>query len=169
MRRTWMLAGVAAMGLCGAAAAQDRDTPPPGCRWIGDDLGCRDGRGHYRRAGDGEIIGTYPISKPRPKPAPRPRPVIPTEAPPSTGDLPAGPTADAGAPAAQTPLALNDGGAAPATEAQAPEPTLAPPPPPPEATAAQAAPAKPKPWWQAVWDWLVGDIMNLLRRLGLAK
>ena len=150
------------------AAAQERDAPPPGCRWIGDDLGCRDGRGHYRRAGDGEIIGTYPVSKPRPKPAPKPQAAaIPAETPPSAGDVAAVAAADTAAPAADNPFALNDGGASPAAEAPAAEPALVPPPPP--EPAAAPTPVQPKPWWQAFWDWLVNDVMSLLRRLGLAK
>lgn len=149
MRHIWMLAGAATLALAGAAAAQD--APPPGCRWFGDELGCKDGRGNYRRAGDGEVIGRYAVAKP--KPAPRPRAeAAPTEVPPAPGDVAAAEASAAGDVAAAA--------AAPAA--------VAPQPPPPEAVA-PAQPAKPKPWWQAFWDWLVNDIMSLLRRLGLAK
>lgn len=164
--RAGLIAATAALVLAGGAAgAQERDAPPPGCRWIGDDLGCRDGRGNYRRAGDGEIIGTYPVSKPKPKPSPRPEAAaVPTETPPSAGDIVAGAAANVDGPPADTPFALTEDGAAQAMQAPAPDPALAAPEPP----AAQPAPARPKPWWQAFWDWLVNDILGLLRRLGLA-
>ena len=86
--RTGLMAAIAGLALAGGAAmAQERDAPPPGCRWMGDDLGCKDGRGYYRRAGDGEIIGTYPMARPKPKPAPRPKATAtPTETPPSAPD-----------------------------------------------------------------------------------
>jgi hypothetical protein len=153
MRHTWMLAGAAAMALAGAAAAQPRDTPPPGCRWFGDDLGCKDGRGHYLRAGDDEVIGRKATAEPKPRPRPRREAqAAPTEVPPAPSDI---------ASAASVPVAAS---AEPVAEVATPAA---------EASAvsdpAPAAVAPAKPWWQAVWDWLVNDFMNLLRRLGLAK
>lgn len=148
----------------GVAMAQERDAPPPGCRWLGDDLGCKDGRGNYRRAGDGEVIGRYPVAKPKPKPTPRPAAeAAPTELPPSPNDVAVANAAMSAADDAA--VGLNG---APAANADA-APVLAETPAPPLEAASPPAPAKPKPWWRAVWDWLVNDLMNLLRRLGLAK
>src|SRR4051812_19930624 len=67
--RLLMLAG-ASLAAATAVAAQDR--PPPGCRWQGGDtLACKDGKGYWRRSGDGEIVGTYLTGKPKPKPKPK--------------------------------------------------------------------------------------------------
>lgn len=171
MRKILAVALGAALMLAGAALAQPRDTPPPGCRWFGDDLGCKDGRGNYRRAGDDAVIGRY-AAAPRPKPKPKPRPAaaaIPAETPPSESDLAIAPATEAGVPpVASNRFPLNVDGSVPSSpDAQSPEPAVEPPPA--EPMEPTAAPPKPKPWWQAFWDWLVNDFMGLLRRLGLAK
>jgi hypothetical protein len=168
--RASLIAATAALTLAGGTAiAQDRDTPPPGCRWMGDDLGCKDGRGHYRRAGDGEIIGTYPISKPKPKPAPQPQPApLPTETPPAGRDIAAAPAEEAGVDGADNPFPLNDAGAQPPAESRAPEPAIAPLSRP-GSPAAQTAPAQPKLWWQTLLDWIADQFRDLMKLLGLAK
>jgi hypothetical protein len=168
--RAYLLVMAFAVGLT-ATVASAQDTPPPGCRWMGETLACKDGRGNWRRAGDDEIVGTYPMPKARPKPkaAPAPKPAVVSAAPP-TRPAPPQDRALAPLPPLEAPPVYAEANAAaeaalPAVEeAQAVETFINPPQP-----AEVAAPPKPKPWWQAILDWIGSQFDELLRLVGLKK
>lgn len=160
MRRIMIAAALAALGAASTAVAQD--TPPPGCRWQGDGvLACKDGKGHWRRSGDGEIVGTYPLAKPKPKPKPAavaaaaPVPALPPP-PPMTE-----PPAPVAAPEPAPPEALP-----PPVQAAAPAPAGL------EAAVPAVAPAEveaPRPWWRRWLDSIWRDIQALLRLFGIGR
>lgn len=161
MRIFWIaLVSVAALG----ASAAAQDTPPPGCRWQdgGATLACKDGKGYWRRSGDGEIVGRYAVAKPKPKPAPKPvaeaAPAPPVYAPP---------------PAPQTPQPSAVAATEPALAEQANAdtaevlPAAAESPPPDAAEEPPAAP--PQTWWRKILDSLWAGVLALLRMVGLAR
>lgn len=150
--------GLAFSAVALTATAQDR--PPPGCRWQSykgeETLACKDGKGHWRRSGDDEIVGTYPLPKPKPKPAPVARastsgqptaPVAAELAPPPPPPPPAA--------AEETPQTPDAAAAAGAEAAPAP--------------AAQPVPAKPEPWWKAFFGGLWKAILGFLKAVGLVR
>jgi hypothetical protein len=167
MRR--IVLGLAFSAFAAAAVAQDR--PPPGCRWQDfqgeETLACKDGKGYWRRSGDDEIVGTYPLPKPKPKPAPTPVPrtaanthlsgpfgaelaprVLPPPSPPPAEETP------------QTPEAVAEATA----RAEAKGERAAPPP----AEAAPAA-AKPEPWWKRFFGGIWKAILGFLKAVGLVR
>jgi hypothetical protein len=167
----------AALALAAGTPAAAQDTPPPGCRWMGETLACKDGRGNWRRAGDDEIVGTYPMPKAKPKPtarpkvavAPRPAATPRPAAPPPAAPPPPQPALAPLPPVEAPPVYAEANAALPAVEAAEMAPAtdafIAPPQP----TAAPAEPAKPKPWWRALLDWFSSQINELLKLVGLGK
>jgi hypothetical protein len=171
--RSLVWAAAAASFVAGAAMAQD--APPPGCRWQGDgSLACKDGKGHWRRSGDDQIVGTYAVAKPKPKPKPAPAPSTsavaaapvaaapiasaPALAPPAPPPLPPAPeppvVADAGTEADLPPVPAELQAAAAAAAAAPP-------------AAAEPAQEAPRPWWRRWLDSLWRDIQAFLRLFGL--
>ncbi|HEY3696605.1 hypothetical protein [Phenylobacterium sp.] len=139
-------AALAGAVLLAAAAAAAQDAAPPGCRWQGGGtLACKDGRGHWRRSGDGEIVGSYPMGRPQPKPvaAPAPPPAAPAPPPPPDAPVQAAPPA-------------------PSPPASVPQP--APPPP-----AAAPPPQPARSWWRRWLDDIWSDLQAFLHLLGLKR
>lgn len=161
----WAASLIVAPALALASVASAQDAPPPGCRWHGSVLACKDGKGNWRRAGDDEIVGTYAVSKPasRPTPAKAQRPKSVARPGPSTATKPA----------EAEPVAASSRDVTAVVES--------PPPPPPAADdvviaekpqAAAAPPVEPpaaKPWWRRWLDGIWSDIQALLRLIGLAR
>jgi outer membrane biosynthesis protein TonB len=158
------MAGLAAALAASVAAAQD--AAPPGCRWQGGVLACKDGHGHWRRSGDGEIVGTYPMGRPKPKPAAKAA---------QTG-APAAPQRQAAAqplPPAPTPPAPPP--PAPPVAPPAPARTAATAPAPKPASPAKARPPAPPPasskksWWDLWLDDIRSDFQALGKLVGLGR
>jgi len=163
MTRNVVMASALAAASLAAWAAVAQDAPPPGCRWqSAETLACKDGAGHWRRSGDGEIVGTYPMTKPKPKPKPAPAGAqVAAAAGPVVADMlpppPPPPTPEQEAAAAMPPPAAL---AAPRTSEPAPAP------------APQAAPAAPEPhksWFQRWLDDIWSDIKALMRLLHIMR
>lgn len=156
IRRSGVLAAAL---LAWGPVAVAQDAPPPGCRWQGQTLACKDGKGHWRRAGDDEIVGTYPLGDLRPKP----NPVAKAKPPPP---VVAAPVVTAPPPPE---LVAAEQAAAPAASVEP-----APPPVPAAASAPEPAPiAEPPParksWWRRWLDDIWSDLQAILRWLGFGR
>jgi len=174
---TALRAAALAAGLALAGVAQAQDAPPPGCRWMGETLACKDGKGHWVRSGDGEVVGTYPLSKPKPKPAPAavaPRPAAAAKAvaPPTTGPFAAELTPPP-PPPPPPPEEMSPPPAVPPPEAVPSVPVATPAAAEPAPTVAPAEvtgqPEKPKSWWRRWLDDIWSDIQALLRLVGIGR
>jgi hypothetical protein len=134
-----------------SAAAQE-------CRWMGDGVqACKDGKGHWRRVGDEEIVGTYPLSRPKPAPAQAPPPVA---APPASPTIERTQDADVEPFITSVEAAFQSNGASVAQEPASETAESAPEP---------AAPEPPKPWWRSLLDGIWGALQTFLRSVGLIR
>lgn len=159
MRTILLAVMLAALGAPGAANAQGRD-----CRWFGDVMGCKDGKGHWRRVGDDEILGTYSVAKPKPKPAPVAAPA--PSSPPVSAPVAALP-ADLPPPPPPPPVEATT-----VAEAPPPAPEAQPAPSPAAAEAAPIVPPEERPhksWWRRWLDSIWHDIQTLLRLIGIGR
>jgi len=158
MRRLQLAVMTTAFVAASAASAQGGD-----CRWFGDVMGCKDGRGHWRRVGDDEILGTYSVAKPKPKPAPAAAPA--PSSPPIAAPVAALPADPPPPPPPPPPVE-----AATVAEAPPPAPDVQPAPAVPEAAPA-APPEAPahKSWWRRWLDSIWHDIQTLLRLIGIGR
>lgn len=158
MRRLQLAVMLTALAAAGAANAQGRD-----CRWFGEVMGCKDGKGHWRRVGDDEILGSYSVARPKPKPAPVA--MLAPAAPPVSAPvaaLPVDPPPPPPPPVEATTLA----------EAPPPAPEAQPMPAPAAPEAAPIVPPEGQPhksWWRRWLDSIWHDIQTLLRLIGIGR
>jgi hypothetical protein len=158
MRRLQLAVILTALAMASAANAQGRD-----CRWFGEVMGCKDGKGHWRRVGDDEILGTYSVAKPKPKLAPvvAPAPTAPAVSAPVAA-LPADPP-----PPPPPPI---DSATVAEAPPPAPVPAIQPPPTVPEARPIVPPEEQPhRSWWRRWLDSIWHDIQTLLRLIGIGR